>query len=507
MEKKTHHLTRGRYLTGRRCKKRLWLECHRPDLAAEGGDAPAALAAKLKDGRRVGVLARGMFPGGVLVSPDLSFGQALAATSRLLPTAEVLYEPAFSAGGLLTRSDILVRIKGGDGFKLVEVKLGAGLKDRYIEEVAYQALVLRLCGVNVRRVSLVHLNREYLHRGDQYDLDELFTEIDLTAKGEFILPAVRAETVRQLDVLRREASPEVAFGEQCPECPFASHCNAAVEVETVSYPIGELPHLSPKKRQIYLKRGLKSILDITEEVAGELTPFQKRAWAACRSGEIVVDRALLKVELDRLAFPIHFLDFESYSPALPLAGGRPWGQVPFQWSDHILQQDETLEHHEFLADGERDPLGEFARNLLLALGEAGSIVVYNKSFEISVMKELAHLFPARRDGLEQAIRRVVDLLEIMRKTVAHRDFHGSYSLKKVLPAMVGREYADLGIQHGRAASGGYFELMDEDTSPERKAEIRSALLAYCGRDTEAMLFLCRKLADLAGIALGRRREI
>ena len=80
----------------------------------------------------------------------------------------------------------------------------------------------------------------------------------------------------------------------------------------------------------------------------------------------------------------------------------------------------------------------------------------------------------------------------------HHDprFHGSFSIKAVLPAIVPHlGYDDLEIGDGLLASLAYEELRNPNTSSARGAELRANLLAYCGRDTEAMLELFRVLGE------------
>ena len=48
-------------------------------------------------------------------------------------------------------------------------------------------------------------------------------------------------------------------------------------------------------------------------------------------------------------------------------------------------------------------------------------------------------------------------------------------------------YTDLEIQAGDIASIEYTRMIADDTSDTEKANIRANLLAYCKRDTEAMV--------------------
>jgi hypothetical protein len=90
--------------------------------------------------------------------------------------------------------------------------------------------------------------------------------------------------------------------------------------------------------------------------------------------------------------------------------------------------------------------------------------------------------------------RIVDLLPLIRDHVYDPEFHGSFSLKSVLPALVPElGYDDLETKDGGLASLAYAEMRALDTSAERKAALRSALFEYCKRDTQAILDLFRLL--------------
>ena len=93
-----------------------------------------------------------------------------------------------------------------------------------------------------------------------------------------------------------------------------------------------------------------------------------------------------------------------------------------------------------------------------------------------------------KSRLEALCARLFDLLDVVRGHYYHPGFHGSYSLKSTLPALVpDLSYGDLEIQGGDVASIGYTRMIAADTPEPEKAEIQEALLAYCKRDTEAMV--------------------
>ena len=187
------------------------------------------------------------------------------------------------------------------------------------------------------------------------------------------------------------------------------------------------------------------------------------------------------------------MDFETINPAIPLFdGSRPYQQIPFQFSLHVVNsKGSEVEHHEFLYSGSGDPRKEFASSLREVIGSKGSVVVYNQSFEISRLKELALFFPSEKEWIYDVISRMVDLLVVFRGFAYYNPKQeGSASIKKVLPAIVGKDYSSLGIAEGMDASLTYLENFGKIDS------IRKDLLEYCKLDTLAMVWIVEKLEGI-----------
>ncbi len=111
------------------------------------------------------------------------------------------------------------------------------------------------------------------------------------------------------------------------------------------------------------------------------------------------------------------------------------------------------------------------------------------------MKELGERFGRFKAELEALSARVVDLLPIARDHYYHPSQEGSWSIKKVLPAVVPELRYDAleGVQDGGAAMDAYLEAIAV-TDPERKAVLQRQLLAYCRLDTYAMVRLWQAFA-------------
>jgi hypothetical protein len=203
----------------------------------------------------------------------------------------------------------------------------------------------------------------------------------------------------------------------------------------------------------------------------------------------------LKKELGTLKYPLCFMDFESVNAAIPrFAGMRPYDQIPFQWSVHVLRQPGAEpEHHEFLATDTTYPRSEFIASLCAVLDKSGSILVYS-SFESRRLSELAAWRPEFAGRIKKIQRRLWDLLPLIRNHVYHPRFAGSFSLKYVLPALVpDMSYPGMEVADGTDAGLALESLTRGGLDQAGRHRIRKALLDYCGQDTMAMVRLLEKL--------------
>jgi Domain of unknown function(DUF2779) len=484
------HLSKTRFMSGMQCHKRLWLELFQPELAAE---RDAATQARLDEGTLVGEVARGYVPGGTLVGESREeLAVALRRTEALLAEKSVpaIYEATLTHDQVLIRADILRRNRGGS-FDLLEVKSSTEVKDEHLWDVAIQAHVLRGGGLRLRRQGLLLIDTGYVYPGGAYDLQALFTLQDVTAEVEPLLPQVPGNLAAMRVPLRSSTAPEIAPGEQCwapYECPYTGLCIPPEPEHSVA----ELYYARAPLLERLAADGITTIAQIPPDY--RLSELQQRQRAAVTSAEPYEDPAIRDV-LAQLERPLFFLDFETFNPALPLyPGTRPYQMVPFQWSAHRLAADGALTHLEFLHDGTDDPREPFVRELLQALGKEGPVCVYSH-FERDRLRELQTALPGHAKRIERILERLVDLLPIVRGHVYHPEFHGSFSLKSVLPALVPDSgYGDLTISDGGSASAAYWGLATGQVPAPERARVRQDLLDYCGRDTEALVRLYRELS-------------
>jgi predicted RecB family nuclease len=240
--------------------------------------------------------------------------------------------------------------------------------------------------------------------------------------------------------------------------------------------------------------GIYDIGEIPDEFS--LTALQERIRNCVVNDEAYIAKEL-KDELEDVESPIHFLDFETLALAIPrYAGTRPYQGIPFQWSDHILHKNGKIEHREYLCEEDKDPREEFTLTLLDVLGSKGSIVTYT-NYEKRIIEALAEDLPKHRKPLLVTLDRLVDLYKIIRNNYYHPEFHGSFSLKSVLPAIIPEmSYDSLTVQEGQEAGIEHTRMIDPSTPAEEKEKIKEDLLKYCGHDTLAMVRIREALLKL-----------
>ena len=442
----------------------------------------------LDSGTAVGELARRRFPGGRLVQ-ERYFEQREAerTTCMLLADRSVpaLYEPAFTFEGVHTRVDILRRTEGGE-FDLIEVKSTTGLKDVHIPDVAIQVYVVEGCGVPIRRSYLMRIDRSYVYQGGDHNLEELFALEDITDLARaYINDRVPSELARMVQSLKVTKSLDIETGRHCTtpyRCPFYGHCHR----DEPEHPVRNLPNLRRPLQERLRDEGITDIGGIPTDLMG-LSPMQRRVHVSVATDQPYVGPELGS-KLANIGAPASFLDFETFSPAVPVyPSTRPYEAIPFQWSLHMRAADGGLSHASFLDDGFSDPREQFVTSLLTTVPHVGTVVAYS-GYEESVLWNLAEAFPSYRSRLLELRERIVDLLQLIRDDYYHPGFHGSFSIKSVVSALVpDLVYEDLEIREGTSAAAHYARLIGGDVADSDRPRIRDALLAYCARDTVAMV--------------------
>jgi len=496
----SHLLSKSSFIKGLQCDKHLYLYKYHYDEMDEFSEMQKAI---FQRGTDVGVFAQKLFPGGKSATegspPDYKKG--LKKTGELiLQGGKIIYEAAFMFNEVLSIADIIVKEKNGlsrrsqaeTGWSIYEVKSSTSISETYLNDAALQYYVISNSGVEINDFSIIYINNHYIRKG-KLDINELFT---IESVIDSILPLqnfIEENIERLKKVIRKREMPGIDIGEHCHNpytCSFFNYCRKHIPEDSIFDFSGM--HLK-KKYQLY-RDGIIKLDDVPDNYS--LNKNNGIQLDVYKSGKAKIDKEAIKSFLDDFNYPLYFMDFETFQPAVPLYdNSKPYQQIPFQYSIHLKdKKDGELKHFEFLAEPGEDPRIKFIEGLLNDTNGEGDIVVYNKSFEITRLKEIARDFPKYSEEIEKIILRIKDLMiPFQRKYYYAPEMIGSYSIKAVLPSLVPElSYDKLKIKEGGLASI-TFEGLQAETDMMIIAETREQLLEYCKMDTLAMVKILEKL--------------
>ena len=483
-------LSKSNYLNGLQCPKYLWVLFHEPERVPE---PDAVTQYRFDQGHLVGELAKKLFPHGIDI-PAEDFRGNIEQTKELLQQSNPLFEAGILAGSIYCRTDILNPVDDG-GWDIIEVKSSTSVKDEHIHDVSFQKFCCEELGLKMRKCFLAYINNEYVKDGE-IEPGQLFAIEDITAKVGEVSPGLQERIDAMFQVISAEQCPDILIGRQCSnpyDCPLREICWGFLPESNVF----NLYYGGKKSFELF-ERGVLSIKEIPDDFKlNDKQQIQKMCEA---SGKPYVDKEGISNFLRALQYPLYYLDFETFNPAVPMFNGtRPYQKIPFQFSVHVVMHDKSRpEHFSFLAEGTEDPRPEVLSELKKVLGDKGSIVVYNKSFEEGVLKGLGGAFPEYATWVGSLCDRMVDLLAPFRSFYYyHPGQRGSASLKSVLPVLTGKGYEGLDIADGEDASLAFLEATYGDISDEMRNKIREDLQKYCGLDSEGMVWIIDRLKELA----------
>lgn len=487
-----HLLSKSTFIRGCQCPKALYLYKHQPNLRGQISDQQQAIFDR---GTSVGELAQELFPGGIDASPETPFlyQQSVIYTKKLIDDGvKIIYEAAFQYNGVLAAIDILVNKNGK--WKAYEVKSSTEVKETFLLDASLQYHVITNSGIPLSDISIVYINNKYVKKG-KLDVKELFTiesvKDDVLANQEFI-----AKKIDELkNVIKLKEVPKVGIGSHCTDpydCDFMENCWSHIPENSVF----DIAGMRADKKFALYEKGIIRYEDIK---SGDLTNekyFQQIEFFIKKKDSI--DKKGIKEFLKSISYPLYFLDFETFNPAVPLYDqSRPYQQIPFQYSLHYLEKkNSSLKHFEYLADPKYDPRQIFIERLLTDTASPGDILTYNQSFEKGRLKELALDFPKYSKEINSRIERIKDLMTPFQQRLFYiHTMHGSYSIKQVLPAVVPElSYEDLAINNGGDVSLAFMRMVLEKDADH--TELRKQMLEYCGMDTFAMVKILEKLNNL-----------
>lgn len=380
---------------------------------------------------------------------------------------------------------------------LYEIKSSTKVKPEHEYDLAFQVAVLEGCGFTVRKVAVIHVNNEYVRYGE-IEPEKITATTDATEN----VFALREKTQRYV-----QQALTVASSRTCPDISPA-HCKLSslkdwlaiyrglVDLEPGS--IYDLCLVGSEKVGKLEALGITRLADIPDDFP--LSEKQQRQVRAAKENRVHLEQEAIQSFLSTFQYPLYFLDYETLASIVPYFDGiKPYQQVPFQYSLHILDEPGgELRHVDYLHDQKTNPAASLSEMLKKDLGTEGSIIVWNESFEKSCNELLGSLVEDFADFFQSANDRIVDLMiPFSSGWYVHKDFGGSASIKKVLPVLIPElTYKSLGIQDGGSAQRLWMEAILDGKRDGEKEQILSDLTEYCKLDTLAMVKIFEYLTNM-----------
>lgn len=378
------------------------------------------------------------------------------------------------------------------------------------------------------RSYLVILNSDYVYDGvskgyPELNGEKLFNIIDTTYIIEdYDIEEEINKTIKYIN----EANTDCIVSKKCRRkktdcCPMVNYCwkEPGADGSIFEYLYNHFGFKRGKEKAIstfdlYYQYKYFKMVDVPDELLNR--PINKVQKACALNNEEYINIKNIKTVLGKLRYPLYHLDFESFNDPLPrFRGENPYSQSVFQYSLHIEKEpgDKNVlkNHTQYIAKGFGDERYELVKQLVNDIkitDKKGMVVVYNKAFEESRLKEFIVLFPEFEEKLQLMIDNMVDLLKILNSdsymsgsidqsrggsmfNYYNVDLHGSFSIKKVLPVFSDLSYKDLAVKNGMEAILAYSKF--EHGTKEEIEDIRNNLAIYCGQDTYSMVVILNKL--------------
>lgn len=479
-----HILSKSTFLRGLQCAKSLYL--YKNAIQLRDAVSPEQKAI-FNRGNNVGVLAQQLFPGGTDATPAKRSDNiaAVEKTQQLINSGvEIIYEAAFQHNQVLAILDILV--KKDNQWYAYEVKSSAKISHTYLLDASLQYWVITQSGIALEDISIININNQYIKK-DAIELNKLFsiTSVKNEALKNQALVEEKIEASKLISA--NPQMPNVAIGEHCfspYSCDFMGTCWKNVPKNSVF----EISGVQKAELFNLYHSGYKTVAEIPE--TNNLDKNANTHIQSVKKGEIKVDKEAIQRFFSTISYPLFFMDFETFMPAVPLYNNtKPYQNIPFQYSLHYKKsKDSTTEHFEFLAEQGIDPRKHFIESLLKHTETEGTIFAFDSLMERNILKGLKKDFPELSTQIDSRLSRIVDLMQpFQERSYYHPAMKNSHSIKNILHALVpDLNYSNLQISSGSIAMIA-FEKLQTETDLFKIIQTREELLEYCKLDTLAMV--------------------
>jgi CRISPR/Cas system-associated exonuclease Cas4 (RecB family) len=495
-------ISKSRFLDYLTCPKDAWFRMHHPEF--EEFQVSSTLQNIFDQGYEAEEYAKQLkiFSGMVEVT---THGMDVKKEVDDLMTKKVpaIFQPTFIADGYIIRCDVIKWDANTGKWDLYEIKSSSSRHDTgardHLSDAAFQAIVMEKYGVSLGKIFIVHLNIEYIRKGE-LDIETLFIQNDSTAKVTARKLTIVSEMEEAKKYLNQESEPK--DGCDCIYCGRSSHCEtfARSHPTVPEYSVHDLAYIGMSKNKLrrLIEQGIYHLHDI--EDTSEFTDKQQNQIKTHKTNKEIVDITEISNILTGYAYPLYFFDYETFAPAVPIYDGfSPYKRMPIQFSLHYIESEGgPIPHKEYLHVENSDPSEAVAKLLCKYIEPTGTVLVWNIAFERSVTKELASRVPEYEQTLQRIARQMQDLMDIFSKQhYVHKGFRGRAAIESVMEVMLPEMSYDhlpyTGQDVGFVWWSGIVNKVENSAEREKKIKL---IKDYCEQDTLVMVEIWKILKNL-----------
>tara|TARA_R110002074_G_scaffold149035_4_gene301239 strand:- start:63964 stop:65430 length:1467 start_codon:yes stop_codon:yes gene_type:complete len=485
-------LTKTDFIQYLNCPESLWLLKNKPKVFENyKGEFSLFLEKLIKEGYEVEEYAKLLFPNGVNLPENFS---PQDTQQKLASKAKVFFQASFATKkGAFARIDILEKLANST-YHIYEIKSATSIKKGKLEDACFQKYVLQECGHTVSKVSIIHLNKEFVKDGEIV-ADELLEVVDVTEQIDLIYSIMVNDITAASNLIQKKV-----INENICSCRYKTrrnHCDSFkyFNNDVPEFSIYEIARISAKKIGQLVDNNHLSILDIP--LGFELSTNQQTQVESVKQEQVVINKSSIAKTLSKLTFPLHFVDYETFPTAIPrLDMMSPHNHLVFQVSIHTMQENGHLTHFEWLGAALEQPT-KMLRQMQDFTGLTGTFISWNAPFEVGRNKNMIEWIPEYTDYLNYMNAHMFDLETVFKGDYADYRFGGRSSIKKVLPVLCPQfSYSDLEVQDGTMALDTWGRMVTDPYFNEDIEQTRKNLLEYCKLDTLAMVEIYKVLTKL-----------
>ncbi len=472
----------------------LWLKKHDK---AKLPEVDQTLQSMFDNGHLFETYAEKLFPNSTPLGFD-GYQEYLSLPKRTLEAiengAKTILQGRLESESITCIFDVLDRVTG-NVFDLYEIKSSTSVKIDHEYDLAFQVVVLEQAGLTIRNVGVIHVNNQYIRKGP-IDTKAITKTTDVTEAVRLLVDETKLNIQQALRTIQSDTPPGmsprfVRFGPIDEWLAIYKSLYTDLDPHSIYHLATIKPQLVGELEDL----GITHMKDIPDHIT--LSEKQKRQVHVTKTNQRLIEKTKISEFMKNIQYPLYFLDYETLSSVIPFFDGiRPYQQVPFQYSLHILESpDAPLHHKEYLHTENTHPGLPLLQRLKNDIGDKGTVLVWYEKFEKSRNKELGDMFPEYADFMQNVNNRMVDLMiPFSEGWFVDKNFFGSASIKNVLPVLVSElSYKTLAIQEGASAQRIWMETILDGKNSEIKDKIMEDLIEYCKLDTLAMVQLYKVL--------------